>query len=64
LADIGLKPEEVGPSGSATKVTELFMPEAHEQGVIVKGADEAAAVKELASISTQQESYIGGCSHG
>jgi electron transfer flavoprotein beta subunit len=50
LADIGLKPEEVGPTGSATKVTELFMPEAHEQGVIVKGADEAAAVKELASI--------------
>ena len=50
IADIGLKPEDVGASGSATKVTELFMPEVHEQGVIVKGADEAAAVKELASI--------------
>jgi len=50
LNDIGLTPQEVGASGSATKVTELFMPEAHAQGVIVKGNDEAAAVKELAAI--------------
>jgi electron transfer flavoprotein beta subunit len=48
LADINLAPEAVGSSGSGTKVTELFEPPKHEQGVIISGADEAASIQELA----------------
>lgn len=50
LADIELAPEEVGAAGSGTKVTELFEPPKHEQGVIVTGGDEIAAVQELANL--------------
>ncbi len=50
LADINLSPSQVGAEGSGTKVTELFSPAPHEQGVVVTGADEVEAVSKLAKL--------------
>ena len=50
LADIGMTAAEVGAAGSATKVTEIYPPVPHASGMIVEGANVAAAVDSLVEL--------------
>ncbi len=49
LADLGLKPEEVGAAGARVEVEAMFLPEIGKKGEILQGSPEAI-VEELAGI--------------
>lgn len=56
LADLGITPDEVGVTGSATAVTELVAPVPHETGVMIAGESTEQAIGKL--IETLQHKKI------
>ncbi len=50
LEDLGLDVQEAGKAGSATQVTELFVPEPHPVGTMVSGDTPAQAAKNLVKL--------------